>query len=45
MPCQIGIMLSVHVRVGLRVLNPIKKQILLLKFSSIISMFWDSEKI
>jgi len=43
-PCQIGILLSVRVRVGLRVLNPIKKQILLLKCSSIISMFRDSEK-
>ena len=43
-PCQIGILLSVRVRVGLGVLNPIKKQILSVKFSSIISMFRDSEK-
>ena len=32
-PCQIGFLLSVRVRVGFRVLNPIKKTILLVKFS------------
>ena len=44
-PYQIGIMLSVRVRVGSRVLRPIKKKTnLLVKFSYIILMFWDSEK-
>ena len=43
-PCQIGILLSVRVRVGLGVLNPIKQQILSVKFPSIISIFRDSEK-
>ena len=42
-PCQIGIMLSVRVRVGFRVLSPIKKTNLLVKFSYIIPMFRDSE--
>jgi len=43
-PCQIGIMLSVRVRVGFRVLSPIKKTNLLVKFSYIFPMFWNSEK-
>ena len=32
-PCQIGFLLSVRVRIGLRVLNPIKKTNLLMIFS------------
>jgi len=41
-PCQIGILLSVRVRVGFRVLSPITN--LIVKFSYIILMFRYSEK-
>jgi len=45
-PCQIEILLSVRVRVCFRVLNPIKKTTnVFVKFSKIIPMFRDSEKI
>ena len=45
-PCQIGILLSVRVRVGFRVLCLIKKKTnLLVIFSYIISIFQDLEKI
>ena len=41
-PCQIGILLSVRVRVGFRVLSPITS--LLVKLYCIIPKFRDSEK-
>ena len=42
-PCQIGILLSVRMRVGFRVLSLIKTNLLVI-FSYVIPMFRDSEK-